>query len=557
MNEETKINLPKAFDNIPFEIAEKIYREIVDTESSVSIHDFTEMIDFFRLQATTNDEAQKKIFDLGDVSYCFRVAIWILNFLSAEDPSQLHYHAARKILKGHGDGSLESDENARDILARALVQECRSFAEQLIPKENLQENTSDHEKSMSFKGLLNPGANYLIYPVEGKLWLDELFLSHLSKIGPEGEKAARQLSGSSERWYKEFLEDKKALGLFRFWVDLSCEPYYCRFPEILATVLWKERIEESFRKTKKQLPALTQSVSRPVIKFLSSTAQIETSKDSLSVAYDGKVIGEIAAIDPKLMSIITKGSRSLNSIYHHKLIRFECKSGFINWAEKKPDVRVLRFDGGVTEITERLGFKFKEAPATIKALLHAQALMNFYFDDGSQGNLIALRKFKSRKTRREEGVEIVLGTQLMPYYTFQTDKRSRLLVPVPELPPLVSAPQYHAGQALLQMLVMSEFTNNSMDLALEGAIQITEKTWEEFQIQSGLPISVFKKAFSRWLCDGDDGGRFLIKVDRERYTLGEDYFKELEFLQAQGRLRLTNKKKGQLSAQKKKNRAKK
>jgi hypothetical protein len=168
--------------------------------------------------------------------------------------------------------------------------------------------------------------------------------------------------------------------------------------------------------------------------------------------------------------------------------------------------------------------------------------------------LIVLRQFRSRKTNREEGVEIVMGTQLMPGYTFATDKRNRLLVPVPELPPLVSAPQYHAGQSLLQMLVMEEFTNNSIDLAIQGSIKIMDERWKVFLNQSGLPESVFKNVINRWLSDGDDGGRFLIRIEKDRFTLGEEYSKELNFLIFQGLHRKEQKNRGLISVQKRQKR---
>ena len=547
MKEDPDIKALSAFACLPNEVAKKIYEDILDEQSSCSVSDFNFMFETLRICAT-NDE--NFLFELRDVSHCFRTAIWTINYLSAEDPSQLHFHAAREVLKNHGDGKLEDNDKARDLLARALVKECNALAAQIIPKDILQENTPEDKRSMTFTGRLNPRSDYLIYPIEGKLWLDHFFIQHISKIGDEGEKAAEEFSNCSKEWYKEYLDNKKALKLFRWWVDLDKEPYYCRYLKMLATVLWKDRIEGQFDRSQKQLPALTQSVSRPVSRFLSSRAQIDPAKGT--VAYEGKVVAEIATIDPKLMPIVTRGSHNLNTIYHHKLLRFECRSGFEKWAQGSADPRVLRFEGGETEIAERLGIKYKDAPSIIRSLLHAQAYMNFHFDDGSYGNLIVLRQFKSRKTNREEGVEIVMGTQLMPGYTFSTDKRNRLLVPVPELPPFISSSNYHAGQALLQMLIMEELTNNSIDLATLGSIEINDEKWKSFQKQAGLPDSVFKNAITRWLSDGDDGGRFLIQVEKDRFTLGEEYSKEMNFLFFQGRHRKDQQARGLGSAKKKK-----
>lgn len=462
----------------------------------------------------------------------YQAAITAINFLSAEDPFKIHYYVAREVLREAGGTRLESEEKARDLLARELVKECKEFALRAFAKQLFQKSGDD--KSIYVDALPE---EQILFAKDGRLFLDELFALHIAQIGLHGKKLAHEISRVSKVWYQTYLSDQCVMSLFRLWVDFERPPYYCRYLKLLAEILWKDRVESQFEKNKKHLPALTQSVARPVSRFLSTRAEIVANNDQPAVIYEGKTVAEVAAIDLKLMPLVTKGTQYLNSIYHHKLLRYECKAGFENWAQGKADPRVMRFERGETEIAEILGFKFKEAPAILRSLLHAQAHMNFYFDDGSRGNLIVLREFRSRITNREDGLEIVLGTQIMPYYTFHTDRRGRLLVPVPDLPPLVSAPQYHAGQALLQMLIMEEFTNQSVDLVRLGSIEISDERWNEFLKQSGLPLSIFKQALDRWQVDGEDGSRFLVQVEPNRFTFGEKYSKELNFLRAQGLMR--------------------
>ena len=147
-------------------------------------------------------------------------------------------------------------------------------------------------------------------------------------------------------------------------------------------------------------------------------------------------------------------------------------------------------------------------------------------------------------THRDEGIEIILGTQLMPHYTFQTHRRGCLLVPVPDFPTFVAAPQYHAGQALLQMLVMEEFTNQSIELVTEGSIHITKEQWASFHEESALPISIFNKVLNQWQ------GEFLVQIQADRYSLGEKYQKELKFLEAQGMIRRDRKYNRQITTKK-------
>jgi hypothetical protein len=264
--------------------------------------------------------------------------------------------------------------------------------------------------------------------------------------------------------------------------------------------------------------------------------------------HSGKIIAALPTIDPKLIPAVTKGVGSLNSLYHHKLIRFECRIGFENWASGKADVRLLKFEGGCTEIAEKLGFKSKRVTEEIKNILHAQAHMHFYFDDGSSGNLIVLSKYRSSQSGREEGIMITLGPQLLPHYTFQTSKRARLLIPVPELPPLISSSNSHAAQAALQMLVMQEFANQSIELAETGSIEISNEAWIRLANEAGLSISIFKQTLDRWLNDGNDGPRFLITKSQNRYSFGETYNKEERFLIEQGFLRKKRQLEGTKSA---------
>ena len=469
-----------------------------------------------------------------DLSTYAQAALYAISFLSAEDPSRLHYQVARETLREAGGEELEREERARDLLARELVKECQQLS------SNFQ-FSQENKISISQDKLFTP---------EGRLYLDEIFSGHIAKIGPHGKTLSEALLTASKTWHQAYLEDQKALPLFRLWVDLDIPPYYCRFLKLLAEILWKDRVESKYQRNQKHLPALTQSVQRPVTRFLSSRSEVLRDNGKITVIYDGKKVAESTLIDPKLESILLKGIESLGTIYHHKLLRYQCKTGYENWIQEKVDPRALRFERGETEIAEILGFKFKEAPKIIKSILHVQAYMTFYFDDGSFGNLIALKQFRSPNTNREEGLEIILGTQLMPYYTFQTDRRSRLLVPLPDLPPLVSAPQYHAGQALLQMLIMEEFTKESIELATRGSIEISEEKWDEFLKQSALPSSVFKKARSKWLLDEEESPSFLVEVAKNRFTFGRHFHKEFRFLKSQGLMRKDRQKQGQVSVRK-------
>ncbi|MBS0625980.1 MAG: hypothetical protein JSS32_08015 [Verrucomicrobia bacterium] len=464
-----------------------------------------------------------------------RAAVHNILSLCSEEAAGLPSLIAKEVLKEVG-----GRESAAHLLAQEILTECQQFASQFIPSQFIQDRVKKKQKFFE----LYP-KEQLIFTRNGRLFLDELFARHIGKIGPQGKELAKALNEASVQWRQAYLVDKNALHLFRLWVDLDIPPYYCRFLKLMGEILWKDRVEEQFNKYQHHLPALTQSVLKPLCQILSTRTEIVEG----AVAFEGKIIAQVPAIDPRWLPLVQKGMGFLNTLYHHKLLRFECKMGFEQWIRGKTDL--LRFERGETELAELLGFKFKEAPAILKSLLLVQAHANFHFDDKSSAPLISLKEFRSKITNREEGIEIILGTHLMPHYTFQTSRKGRLLVPLPDWPPFVSAPQYHAGQALLQMLILEEFTNQSIELALEGSIEIKQERWDELLKQSGLPLSVFKQACARWLIDGEDGPCFLIQVEWDRYTLGERYAKELQFLSAQGTLRNDRREQARISARKK------
>lgn len=124
------------------------------------------------------------------------------------------------------------------------------------------------------------------------------------------------------------------------------------------------------------------------------------------------------------------------------------------------------------------------------------------------------------------------------------------MIPLLEDPPLVSSSYSHAGQYLLQMKAMAEFSKQSVGLAQNGAVQITENTWNELAEQCCLPKEVLRKVLDRWTQDGDDGAKFLERVDGDFYTLGQSHQKALEFLKRQGEIRIEQSNRGKASASK-------
>lgn len=491
------------------------------------------------------------------------VALHMISFFSTKDPSLFHFRIARDYLQKKFEK--EPDDKAVDLLARQLVKSCGELLQYIQKSSGIGGESALYlfGASVDEKGFVLPPRDFqpgVIYEQEERNLLDFLFSEYIKSVGAVGREAAEKVLKYSKEHHGKYRESSYSPSCrpesWGLWINKfpgTQTTIWSKFLDvILVEVIWEDLCAEKWgkecRRSDKNVPALTHGVHPSVTRILSPKTQSQVVDNKVQMLHSGKIIASIPTIDQKLMSIVTKGAGNLNSIYHHKLIRHECRSGFENWVQDKEDPRVLRFEKGCTEIAEKLGLTSNRAVEEIKALLHAQAFMHFNFEDGSSGNLISLRNFRSRGCNRDDGVEIVLGTQLLPHYTFQAPRKERLLIPVPELPPFVSAPQYHSGQALLQMMVMEEFTENSIEFVDCESIKISDQKWEEFAKETGLPASVFKQALDRWVRDGDDGPRFLVQIEKDRYALGDNFKKEAEFLRCQGALRKSRKKEGEKSA---------
>ncbi len=478
----------------------------------------------------------------------FTTVLHMINFLSVKDPSPVHFVVAREVLSKKNI----TDNRAVDFLARELVTCYRKFQKFIISL------CSDKEKGIAIPmqhdgGYLLPNRDHLpgvIFECNGCNMADCLFADFLQVCGETGKEAAKAVLADSRERYNCFkdsgFKDDYRPTAWDLWINKkegNASVFSLHF-SILADVVWKDICMQSWMREMKNVPALTQGVHPSVTKILSYKMEIKKKDGQLRLLHSQKVIGNLPAIDagipmidPKLMEVIIKGAGSLNSIYHHKLIRFECRLGFENWIARKADIRLLKFERGCSEIAERLGFNNNRSIEEIKNILHAQAYLHFHFDDGSCGNLIVLNKFRASASGREDGIMITLGSQLLPDYTFKTSKRDRLLIPVPDLPPLISSSNSHASQATLQMLVMRELANQSIALSEVGSIEITNPMWQELAREAGLPASILKQILDCWTQDGDKGPRFLISLGGDRYSLGVAYQKEEAFLKDQGSLR--------------------
>jgi hypothetical protein len=247
------------------------------------------------------------------------------------------------------------------------------------------------------------------------------------------------------------------------------------------------------------------------------------------------------------MGAVFNGLNKMKLVEGHRVLRYVIRTAFHQARSGDTDYRVIKRES-FRAIAQELGLKGDKSIKNMSEVFYAMAFLNFKRPDFS-GNLMTLKRFKSAKTNRLEGVELTLGTAILPYRAcdhFKRDK-SKLMIPLLPDPSLVGANQYHAGQYLLQMLVMEEFVRKSVNFAKHGYIKIPQTTWQKMAQECGV-LPILEKILNRWTHNDSDRPKFLEDMGKNFYKLGTTYQKETSFLIEQGNLRIKQSKRGKVSA---------
>jgi hypothetical protein len=251
-------------------------------------------------------------------------------------------------------------------------------------------------------------------------------------------------------------------------------------------------------------------------------------------ASSGKQIASLACIDPKITGLVQKGIEAFSSLIGHRLLRWQIRTGFESWIQRKEDPRLICTTGGYEGIAGLIGCSGShKAISIVKSLLYAQAYARFSFHDGSHGNMILLREAELHRNGEPSKINIILGEFLLPNYTHVLPKgEKRRLIPIPALPPLIGSHNTHAAQALLQLLILEEFSDQSIIFAGRGDIELPIQAWTELASEAGLPRSILGRVIEEWA-----NRNFLNQICNDRYSLGGSYLLEAEFLRCQGQMR--------------------
>lgn len=484
----------------------------------------------------------------------FQLIKEFINALSTEKPYDVHFNLARFILS-HFEKNIKNMEIAENVLAFTFVTYFKHLDAHLLSPE-----LSDSGKSWASSSLREHRGEKKTFPYEQEMFVwDKIFLRVLESTGKKGAEIARDIEKEIKLRFASYKDDP-SVSFLELWFSPVDQKqacfYYCPALLLLGKAIWFDQVRKRIFFYEKNVPAITTNVHSNIIKLLSPhSIKVKIEQNIQIVYYGQEIVGcsNMATIPFSNLYCIQNGLKLLKSVNAHRLIHLLVTQSFYQMAAGVQDFRILRFDRGVSEITNKLGLRGDKAAASIKQILYAMAHVHFQ-EPHLAGSLIQLTKYSSPFTKRKnEGYQIMVGTILLPYYTFKAYENgdNGLLIPLLDHPPLIGANRCHAGQYLLQMELMSLFSSQSIELAQKGYICIRSEEWDRMGTQAGLTAHMLHQIKNRWQRAGNDGPKILETIGAHYYTLGSAYEKVLNFLINQGKRRLLQSQRAQLATKQK------
>jgi hypothetical protein len=495
-----------------------------------------------------------------DTDICWYYATChMLDLFGSQDPSPIHFVVARDYLH---DRKI-NDTRAVDLLARELVTKCQRLRDHIFRAlSNIAGNTlhliDNEERWIPARD--NQPDFTCSSPDNTSNMLDLLYAQYIHSIGKNGAEAANVIIDTAKERFAAYRESGYE-STFRpaawsLWIKTT--PYPSVFSAHLATlahIVWLDMCNQRWEREKHNVPAITRGALITTLKPpLSKDTKVQVQDGRIDCfSPEGKVVATVPCVDPKLVNLVCKGMQGFSTLTGHKLLRWEVRQGFENWISGADDPRLIVTRGGYEGIANLSGNgSSNQAPLNVKAILHAQAYGHFTFPQGGSGNMIILREIERYRNGEPSQINIILGELLLPNFGNSLPKGDkRRLVPITDLPPLIGSKNTHASQAMLQLLVLEDFANQSDRLAQHGSIFLPNSRWQELAKEAKLPSTYIAKVISGWTEDDLFAKAFLQKQGDE-YTLGARYAGVIDFLEHQGKQRLAGAAAGTKSANSKK-----
>lgn len=473
----------------------------------------------------------------------------IISISTSLDPSEIHFYAARKILKEKYN---IEDPGAVALLASAILENSRKIPARFESFRHPSFQTPVYDPKY-----LN---DHLVAENGAILAIDADFIQHLRNIGKKGKELAAEIETESKNIYNHYKNasypntyKKTVWGL---WVPTQ-EERLTEFLKIITQALWEDNVRHKWGRKTNGHPSLVKPIVEKLIPILGPNKTkkfTQTPEQIICYGQKGEPLFMAPAVNVNMISAFQKGVKELGTLTGHKMLRWQVNTGFKRWQDGDKDPRLIEIDGGYSKIAELAGCNSPKEIAKIRDILHAQAYGHFIFPDGSHGNMLSLRIDGRHSNNEPSKIRIVLGDMLLPAYVCQFQGSEKRLIPIGDLPPLQGSPNTHAAQAQLQLYVFSEFSNQSVRLAESGSVVITLDMWKQMAEESGLNPEKVEDVIRHW-CQPDLFNCFLEKQDDE-YNLASYYEQAKKFLEIQGQGRIVNSVRGKRGIEKRREKSK-
>jgi hypothetical protein len=379
---------------------------------------------------------------------------------------------------------------------------------------------------------------------------DKLLAEYLSSLGPSGVQ-------SGAAWRRLVVEREAASGdAFINWrfIDRLGAPLFTDLAPALrqlAFVLWADVVFPKLRHERGKAPALVMAVAEPVAHLFSPARREEEKNGQRALRLSGDVLVRLnaaAVIDAQSLNAImaNRGIKLYGSVASHRVLRWEIFTAHRQALEKNPDPRVLRFEGGWAPFAyDELKMKGGKAAEQVRDIIEAQHATEIPLPPDGEYSRLLIRETHTPRGRGQQWIKLILGTALLPDYVHELQQamgakrgasRASRLVPILDLPPFVGDRQNEYGaQATLSMLVVAHIRDYARDLVLHAGVVIDQDTFRRLGREAGLPPDSVCPIIDRWTQDGTDAPALLKRVAVDRYTLGDAYVIQREFIERGGR----------------------
>jgi hypothetical protein len=397
--------------------------------------------------------------------------------------------------------------------------------------------------------------------VDGMLCWDARAARFLENLG--GEEARRTAQGVREKSrerMRAFGAEKNAQtyqSLWRLWADPSFELTPVRFALTLAKVLWVDVVAARLARLHHyKAPALVRQVLDLTTNAIHHQTQLleEETELLLTSRKTGKTVAHIKKEDladlarrpwaPMIDRDIPTQLAAARSLPGQRLLRFLVHKGFHQkLIEPKDDFRAVVIEGGLTELTRRLGMEPGRMSDKIRNALDALSVTRLALPHGGHEALL-MWSLRPETTHRRAHLQILLGDALLPSYVFampdrtSSERLARRLIPFPEsLPPFVGSPNLHAAQAVLQLLVLEEFSDHAVELLEQGSIALEDKKWNLLADRAEVPTRLLPEIKEAWKTGaGEKTPAFLQEPKTGRFALGKAYEKDQQVILETGEI---------------------